>query len=229
MKERWAIPDIHGEYNKLVSLLEKIKYTPETHQLIFLGDYIDRGPDSRGVLSKLMELQAQGAIVIRGNHDRFMIDATERGGYQDTMLWMMNGGGATLRSYEGKEALMAAHGQWLKTLPLWYEDEDYFYSHAPLPDFVGSWENWEDAKRDESILTWSYFLPEFNAFAIPNKKGVCGHVHALHQDIWQPRIYGHYLFLDAGCGCHTKANLYAYNLDRDEYCHHLQGGSNGNL
>jgi len=71
-----AVGDIHGHRGKLVDLIGKVQPGPDD-QLVFLGDYIDRGPDSKGVLDYLMKLQEQypETVFIRGNHEQMMLDA----------------------------------------------------------------------------------------------------------------------------------------------------------
>ena len=232
MRTPWIIPDIHGEYDKFMVLLQGIGYDPAKDKLIILGDMVDRGPDSRLLLKYLMTLQEQGNIILRGNHEIMMIDAVEAM-YDDYVdrhdpkisLWLSNGGGQTLRSY-GKaypypvadEVMLSEvrkHVQWLKTLPLYYETETHFFSHAPVPSRLA---DWQLAKSSEEILTWSYGQPE-DSFAkkLDNKIGICGHIHALERGVMLPRFYPHYYYLDSGCGCSRNAPLIALNLDENYY------------
>ncbi|MCK5774959.1 MAG: serine/threonine protein phosphatase, partial [Bacteroidales bacterium] len=73
-QKRWVIPDIHGYAKTLKSLLAQIRPAKEDH-LIFLGDYIDRGPDSKGVIDEIMRLQNEGHRVtaLMGNHESFLL------------------------------------------------------------------------------------------------------------------------------------------------------------
>lgn len=91
-----AIGDIHGCVKTLNKLLEKLNsYRDYTY--IFVGDYIDRGPDSSGVIERLIEVQQQiDCIFLRGNHEQMLLDAYKWG---DLDLWLMNGGKSTLKSY----------------------------------------------------------------------------------------------------------------------------------
>lgn len=75
MKRFLLISDIHGELNLFEELLEKASYHAEEDQLVLVGDYVDRGPNSRGVLNKVMKLKSKGAIVLRGNHDEMLVNA----------------------------------------------------------------------------------------------------------------------------------------------------------
>lgn len=96
----YVIGDIHGCADELASLLESIPLEP-SDRLVFLGDYIDRGPDSYGVISYLIEWQRKGEpelIFLKGNHeDMFLSYIGLAGSYGN--MFLFNGGGATLASY----------------------------------------------------------------------------------------------------------------------------------
>lgn len=216
-KEWWAIPDIHGEHKKFVALLAAIRYKPETHQLVLLGDYVDRGGSSSRVIRDLIRLQKEGAIVLRGNHEGMMIDAQAPNAESEHQyLWTINGGDSTLKSYRGEHGdiqwdLLDRHVEWLVSLPLYHETDTFFFSHAPIPAFLP---DWQLAKSSKEVLTWSYGQPEWSfAAKIPGKTGICGHIHALRDDLMRPRFYEHYYFLDSGCGCARRAPLIACRLD----------------
>ena len=92
-----AIGDIHGCLTALDTLLGFVQPTPDD-QLIFLGDYIDRGPDSKGVLDRLIELkQTRQIVCLRGNHEVMMLAGRE--GRDDFRFWMSFGGMEALGSY----------------------------------------------------------------------------------------------------------------------------------
>lgn len=99
MKNYWYIGDIHGEIVLLESLLAAIqKYKP--HQIVFVGDYIDRGPHAREVIDRIMELEVPVACLM-GNHEQMMLNALEDSvfGNNPMELWYHNGGEATLQSF----------------------------------------------------------------------------------------------------------------------------------
>jgi len=99
MKNYWYIGDIHGEIVLLESLLTAIqKYKP--HQIVFVGDYIDRGPYAREVIDRIMELEVPVACLM-GNHEQMMLNALEDSvlGNNPMELWYRNGGEATLQSF----------------------------------------------------------------------------------------------------------------------------------
>lgn len=101
-----AIGDVHGCLGALTQLLREIGPRAGDH-LVFVGDYVDRGPDSAEVLDKLI-LLARGAsdggydvTFLRGNHEQMMLDARD-GGTGDLQLWLRNGGRTTLDSYAAR-------------------------------------------------------------------------------------------------------------------------------
>lgn len=130
----YAIGDVHGCRRALDALLERCRRhagSAET-RYVFLGDYIDRGPDSRGTVELLMALQRERGdrvVCLRGNHEALLLEAAASG---DIRLWLLNGGGATLASYGVTEAgaLPAAHLAWFAALPLVFDDGLRFFVHA---------------------------------------------------------------------------------------------------
>jgi len=135
MSKTYAIGDIHGcldQLHHLVELCQRDAGTP-TPKLVFLGDYIDRGPDSDGVIDFLMDLHDQApdqVICLRGNHEDLLLNALEDETQEAN--WMMNGGAATLASYDatGPFDLPADHIDWLTALPLFHDDGLRFFVHA---------------------------------------------------------------------------------------------------
>ena len=99
MRNYWIIGDIHGEIGLLDRLLENIRrFGPE--QIVFVGDYIDRGPHTREVVDRIMDLDVPVACLM-GNHEMMMLNAMEDMGfgYSPIELWYYNGGEATLQSF----------------------------------------------------------------------------------------------------------------------------------
>ena len=131
----YAIGDVHGCVDKLVRLLARCRAHAgdRRRRLVFVGDYIDRGPDSRGVIETLLKLQRSEpeVICLRGNHEALMLDAVESG---DEALWLLNGGGETLESYDATQALdlPAELVDWADALPLFFDDGRRLFVHAGL-------------------------------------------------------------------------------------------------
>ena len=112
----FAIGDIHGCLDKLTRLVAvcEARAAGRPARFVFLGDYIDRGPDSRGVIDVLMRRQqAQPAAVVclRGNHEQLAIDAHDD--ERAMPLWLQNSGGRTLRNYRvtnGRMSMRISNG-----------------------------------------------------------------------------------------------------------------------
>lgn len=96
----WAIGEIHGHSKHLAQLLEFIPLVPGD-TVVFLGDVIDRGPDSTGVMCQIHKLrQTHEVIFLRGNHEAMLLQA--RRNREHLPFWIECGGGATLDSYNAK-------------------------------------------------------------------------------------------------------------------------------
>jgi serine/threonine protein phosphatase 1 len=132
----FAIGDIHGCLDKLERLLAACEAQAggRDARYVFLGDYIDRGPDSRGVVELLMRRQQArpGAVVcLRGNHEQMAIDA--HADERAIPLWLANSGASTLRNYRHTGGRIEdAHLAWLAALPFCHDDGRRFYVHAGI-------------------------------------------------------------------------------------------------
>jgi serine/threonine protein phosphatase 1 len=133
----FVIGDIHGCLEMLKRLLDKIKWCPDQDKLIFLGDYIDRGNDSRGVIEYILKLKNTSSIIqcLMGNHEQLFLEFLDGG---DITTFLVNGGMATLNSYliedqkPGELVVPVEHIDFLNSLPKWIELEDHFFVHAGL-------------------------------------------------------------------------------------------------
>jgi serine/threonine protein phosphatase 1 len=126
-----AIGDIHGCSAAFDALLRVLRVAPED-TLVMLGDYINRGPDSRGVLDRLLELEQRCRLVpILGNHDQLLLDV--RSGAQP-IDWLLDmGGAATLDSYgAGRDLglIPSKHFEFLERSVDFYENETHIFVHA---------------------------------------------------------------------------------------------------
>ena len=133
-----AIGDIHGFSVALETLLRMLQ--PDEDRLIFLGDYVDRGPDSRGVLERLSELSANpNHVFLRGNHDEWMMKARSNLSWFRSWIGDGVGGKKTLRSYgaskispSAMELVPLEHWEFLGKTRLFFEDERHIFVHASL-------------------------------------------------------------------------------------------------
>jgi serine/threonine protein phosphatase 1 len=138
----FAIGDIHGRLDLTTAALEAIEQRAsgaESFRVIFLGDYVDRGPDSRGVVELMMRLSRDHRYVcLKGNHEAMMVQCLTGGATDDFTRWMDNGGRETLQSYDADDwdaaiaAVPTEHVRWMKSLPLTSGDGHRIYVHAGL-------------------------------------------------------------------------------------------------
>jgi serine/threonine protein phosphatase 1 len=135
MSFTYAIGDIHGCLDKLRSLLLRCEMHADGRpmSLVFVGDYIDRGPQSSAVIDCLIDLKAQHGervVTLMGNHEAMALAAIDGNG--PAPLWFAQGGLATLASYGIVEPgeLPRGHVDWLRALPLSYDDGRRFFVHA---------------------------------------------------------------------------------------------------
>lgn len=126
MSRRIIIGDIHGHYDSLLSLLEVLNLQQED-QVYFLGDLIDRGPDSAKVVDLVMK---NNYHCLLGNHEQLMLDAIGRGEIRGEILqsWLYSGGQTTMTSYNYK--IPQEHIEWMKTLPPYIDLGDIWLVHA---------------------------------------------------------------------------------------------------
>ena len=137
MGKIFAIGDIHGSIDRLQDLMQKIPIDFANDTLLFIGDYIDRGPGSVEVVEYLMALKKRvpEIILLKGNHEDMLekyLDGTDR------FTYLLNGGQNTLDSYLSKTnrsdtfPIPTEHIDFYKSLRLYYETEAYIFVHAGL-------------------------------------------------------------------------------------------------
>ncbi len=134
MPDIYAIGDIHGCLYALEALLEKIPIRWGEDYLVFLGDYIDRGPDPRRVLETIMELKEtypEKIIPLMGNHEWMFLRYLEG---IDREIYLMNGGDVTLAQFMegGVLEVPEEYVSFLQGLPLFWETERFIFVHAGL-------------------------------------------------------------------------------------------------
>jgi len=183
----FAVGDIHGNLPHLEQLLEEITpaVNPRNDTLVFLGDYIDRGPSSKGVVDFILRLRREfpHVVCLKGNHEAMLLDWVLNGENYD--LYLANGGGATIKSYslEGEFNLPQEHRDFFTSLLLYYETERYIFVHAGLKAGIPLAE--QDPHdliwiRDEFILSpWDFgktvifgHTPLQRVYIAPNKIGI---------------------------------------------------------
>lgn len=165
MKRTLVISDIHGEIDMFNALLDKVNYDKENDQLILLGDYIDRGPDSKRVIERVMELKSEGAITLIGNHEAMLLETVDGDAYGQER-YKRNGGMETVKSYDATIESFALpntktfyrHVDFIRNLDLYYETEDYIFVHAGVvPN-----KRLEDMTQDELLWIRDEFFKKYH-------------------------------------------------------------------
>ncbi len=127
-----AVGDIHGCLELLEGLLGRVRPGPED-RVVFLGDYIDRGPDSKGVVEYLLDFGRRfpRSIFLKGNHEAMLLDFLAD---RDQYPYLLNGGETTLESYReaGKVRIPKEHLDFFENLPCSFETETFIFVHAGL-------------------------------------------------------------------------------------------------
>ena len=201
---KYFITDIHGDYRGLELLLKHAKVDLTIDQLVFGGDYINRGTESGKVLRKVKELAdtyPNNVIALIGNHEEMMRDYYR----SRDKLWLNHGGGDTLRDLEKtlpNENERKEHIEWACTLPLVFEDDEFVYTHAGLNPF-------EPLGEQSREILW---MSETDFYSIPRES-------LLSLTCGKPIIHGHtpvewIYFDDVRLNCDLGSNTYMIEEER---------------
>jgi len=189
-----AVGDVHGDLEGLERLLSRLPVLLPEDTLLFVGDYLDRGPRPAGVVRRVRALPGETAakvVLLRGNHEDAWLKAC-REGAPEFVLPRGNGCYQTYRSFTGgapptreedptaDELRSMATGaflpadvvEWMKGLPLWHEDEHAIYVHAGLPFEGGRWLHPSEVKEPRPLL-WQRSRAFYQEYA--GKRVVFGH------------------------------------------------------
>jgi serine/threonine protein phosphatase 1 len=191
MQRIFAIGDIHGCYDQLIDLLTRIPIDWDKDQLVFMGDYIDRGPKSFEVVEYLTSLRTKhpGIVFLKGNHEQMLSDYLSG---KDRVTYLYNGGQQTLESYlrnvspRATSVIPDHHLQFFESLLLFHETDSYIFVHAGLRQNVPL------AKQDPQDLLWirDKFVATTYSFG---KRVVFGHT-----PFDEPRVEPNKIGIDTG-------------------------------
>jgi serine/threonine protein phosphatase 1 len=173
MQKIFVVGDIHGCFDKLCALMDKIPINNTRDQLIFIGDYIDRGPSSFDVVNYLIDFKKRvpGTIFIKGNHEDMLQNYLDG---SDRFTYLLNGGQKTMDEYlnrsDNKEPfpIPSEHLEFFNSLQLYYQTDDYIFVHAGLREKVPL------ESQDKMDLLWTrdeFIHSDFNF----GKRVIFGH------------------------------------------------------
>ena len=211
----FVIGDIHGCANELIHLLTKLPITRDS-LVVFLGDYIDRGPAASKVVDTIIDLFNYCQVVpLMGNHEQLLLNFLKEGANdEDVMNFIYNGGNSTLSSYadaNGEYRIPGSHQKFFTSLKLFHTTDKYFFVHAGTPDIP--LDNISEKDRQELLWIRSNF---FESTFPWNKLIIHGHTPVKEIDITDRRIN-----LDTGCVYGNKLSamglpsLTTYHIVRD--------------
>ena len=219
-----AIGDIHGRMDLLEKLLLRVqkRLGDRPYRLVFLGDYIDRGPDSRGVIDRLLHLQRDRpeTIFLKGNHEQAMIDfLADPDAMEDWLAW---GGEETLASYDVEvevplslhhlqESLALAlpddHFHFLMSLEAMFEAPGYVFVHAGLsPDRL------VDDQIEKDLLWIREVFFEEGKDRFPGLTVVHGHT-----PVKKPENHGWRINVDTGAVWSGKLSAVVLEGDKPQF------------
>ena len=206
----FVIGDIHGCAATLRQLIDGTLHPAPCDHIYLLGDLIDRGPDSKGVLDYIFELQKRGVPVnsILGNHEEMFLQSCRDADNRE--LWATNGGNSTLASFQadGPGDIPRLYRDFLEFLPHYILLDDFVIVHAGLNFDV------PDPFTDTEAMLWTR-SPVVDRNRIGKRRLICGHtptpVDRLRQSLNSSKI-----MLDNGCvfgGEPGTGNLAALELE----------------
>ncbi|MBT1070687.1 metallophosphoesterase family protein [Pelotalea chapellei] len=214
-RRRFVVGDIHGCIKTFQRMVEVILQLKQDDTLFLLGDYIDRGPDSKGVLDYLLQLLESNYDIrpLLGNHEAMLLNAIDDESKRP--VWYGNGGWATMHQFnvDSPETIPQRYQVFLRQLPYVLTTNDYVFVHAGL-DFRS-----KDPIKDSSsyYMLWSrdFFM---DASKIEGRVLVAGHtmtpLFSIKESLATKRIS-----LDNGCfskGEISYGSLVALDLDKRE-------------
>lgn len=194
-----GISDIHGEYDKLSYLLEKI-FPQKDDTIIFMGDYIDRGKKSREVVDKIISLQdVCSCIYLIGSHEYAMLHANTDD-YYNYLFWNY-GGDATAASYGGFDNIMNIHGSFFNSLKPYHIEGKYMFIHAGIRIGI--------PLEEQDLADMVYIRSEF----YNRKHNLPYKIIFGHTEFKEPLVQEDKICIDTGCGKYKDAPLTAIVIE----------------
>lgn len=212
-KKYIAIGDIHGCARSLEALLNTLS-SYQDRTFVFIGDYIDRGSDSKKVVDLLIEFSSSHeCVMLRGNHEQMLLDAIDSG---DLELWLFNGGQETLDSYSGRLSqlrLPPEHLQFFNNTRYFYDTPQYLFVHGGIPPDLTVEEALQRYSLHQEFMWYREHLE--TSQNIWEKKVVFGHT-----PMSEPLNQDNKIAIDTGCVYSYKkkfSKLTAIKLPEEEF------------
>lgn len=206
-----VIGDIHGCYNELKELFTILEtegeYNKDIDKLVFLGDYIDRGKDSRLVIEFIRKLQKNNnnVIALMGNHEDMLLDYLDN----KNNTWTWNGHNSTMISYKGFDEQFKNDVEWIRNLPLYDEDEHYIYVHAG----VDAYKSMEEQSRNTLLWVREPFIYGIKEY---HKRIIFGHTPTINLSEEHKPVCTFANNIDIDTGCVFGGALTALIIDNDK-------------
>ncbi len=166
----FAVGDIHGYFRSFKTLIEDKIGFDTSDKLILLGDYIDRGTESKEVIDYILRHQQNGfdVIPLLGNHEAMLLEAYEN--KDKTPLWLYNGGTQTLKSFSISELsnIDSVYIKFFRRLPYYYSLNEFLFVHAGFNDKI-------DAPFEDKYSMLWYCLKKYSNPLLKNKVIIHGH------------------------------------------------------
>ncbi len=189
-----AVGDIHGKLDLFNQLLAEMQYKPHEDFLVLIGDLVDRGENSKGVVERAMQLKQEApdtVVILKGNHEVMMLNSMLRPNTEYSDAWLKTGGLDCLKSYtddEGKVSVPEEHIEFLNNLPVWYEDDHAIYVHASLPKMTDGSFLHPSFSPDSSELMWGRnrrFFSEYDGKLVIFGHTIVGQMFGEWGQVWQ--------------------------------------------
>ena len=191
----FAIGDIHGCFDSFKRLMEETIQIKYGDKVILLGDYIDRGTQSKEVVDYIIDLQEKDfdVIPLLGNHEAMLLDAINN--KNAVPLWIQNGGAETLKSFgiNSVANLQSKYIDFFKRLILFYSIEEYLFVHAGFNDSI------EDPFEDTYHMIWKC-NDHYTHPILRNKKIIHGHC-PIRYDLLKEVVHSNKNVINIDTGC----------------------------
>lgn len=219
MSRTFAIGDIHGCSKTLDSLINQKLKLVSGDTVYFLGDYVDRGPDSKGVIDQILNLKSSGINIkpLLGNHEFMLLETIEKP--MTLAQWTLNGCKETLKSFDIRfpDALEPHYINFFKSLQYYYIYNNYILVHGGLNFEI------DNPLDDLDAMLWTR-NKRIDTSKIQGKSIIVGHTPTPLTDI-ENSLTTNKIMLDGGCvyyGMYEEmGNLCALDLDKMILYHQL--------